>query len=162
MYKITEMTVAQAKLICGWTYEPPYSVYNFGSWEVAVNNGYSIADACQREKQFRAVLDEQGELAGYLRMTEQEDGSVELGWGMSPKNCGIGKGQAFVEAVSEYALAQFPGRRLMLEVRTFNKRALKCYEKSGYISLCTRHMVMPYGEDDYVLMQHKGTIDKHM
>lgn len=151
--KITRMTREQAREICGWRYEGEYAVYNFSEWEEAVRQGWSIADDTRRAAEFRAVLDDRGELEGYFRMDDSAPGELELGLGLRPERCGRGRGADFVRLITEYARGHYPDRKLFLEVRSFNLRAVRCYEAAGYRKTGRYRKVNPWGTDDYIRME---------
>lgn len=151
--KITAMTEAHAREICGWRYEGVYEVYNFSEYEEAARQGWSIADARRRAEEFRAVVDDAGVLEGYFRMDDSSPGELELGLGLRPDLCGRGRGEGFVRLITRYAQTLYPHRRLFLEVRTFNRRAVRCYEAAGYRRTGAYRKNTPWGTADYIRME---------
>lgn len=158
-FLIRGLTEEDAKLLCSWKYEGEYSVYNV-PWEEAVKNHWSVADAEIRKSDFRAVTDETGEFLGFFRMTERKGGGVEIGLGMKPEYCGRGIGKDFVGVLTRYVLTNKPGALPFLEVRTFNVRAVKCYEKCGYRVVLRHHEGFPWGGDDYFRMEYQAAPEK--
>lgn len=123
-------TEDHAKEVCTWVYSGVYSVYNLLPWEVVVENHWQLADAEARRKIFHTIyLD--GEMIGFGRIQEGED-RVDLGVGLKPEYCGKGLGLPVMEVLTEKAMSLYPGSVIGLEVRQFNTRAIKCYEKAGY------------------------------
>jgi ribosomal-protein-alanine N-acetyltransferase len=57
---------------------------------------------------------------------------VVIGLGLRPDCTGKGLGQAFVEAGLEYAKQKFDPATFRLSVATFNRRAIRVYEKVGF------------------------------
>lgn len=51
---------------------------------------------------------------------------------MRPDCCGRGYGQQMTRIARELSRSLFPGKPLYLEVRTWNTRAVRCYEKAGF------------------------------
>ena len=48
------------------------------------------------------MLNKAGELIGYFKMHQEENGEVEIGLGMRPEECGQGKGADFVKTITDY------------------------------------------------------------
>lgn len=154
---VGKLTEESAKQVCAWKYEGEYSVYDFVPWDTASRQGWSVTDPEAREAGFRAVTDEQGEFIGFFRMTKDEQEKIEVGLGLRPDRCGQGIGKDFVKLITQYTLNQHPGRRICMEVRTFNKRAIKCYEACGYKIVLRHHKKFPWGSDEYFLMEYQNT-----
>lgn len=151
------MTEEHAKQLCSWKYEDKYSVYNFPSWDAAVQRKLSITNPKIRAAQFRSVINEQHELIGFFRMTEDKHGRIEIGLGLKPGCCGHGLGKEFVSLITRYAKARYPNRIIYMEVRSFNKRAVKCYNSCGYKIFAQHHKDFPCGSDDCFLMEYRDT-----
>jgi ribosomal-protein-alanine N-acetyltransferase len=154
---VEKLTEEFAKQVCAWKYEGEYSVYDFASWEFAVRQRWSITDPRARESQYRAVTGGQEELIGFFRMSEDEEGKIEIGLGLRPDRCGQGIGKHFVRLITRYALNRHPGRPVYMEVRTFNKRAVKCYEACGYKVVLRHRKQLPWGSNEYFLMEYQDT-----
>ena len=155
LYRIVPLKEVYAKDICGWKYEGEYSVYSYSSWEMAIRNHWEIADAKVRGQEYRGVLNKAGELTGYFKMHQDENGEVEIGLGMRPEECGQGKGADFVKTITDYVKKQYPESLVYLEVRLFNQRAVKCYEKAGYQVVCEHDSIKPWGTFRYKRMELK-------
>ena len=155
LYRIVPLKEVYAKDICGWKYEGEYSLYSYSSWEMAVRNHWEIADAKVRGQEYRGVLNKAGELIGYFKMHQDENGEVEIGLGMRPEECGQGKGADFVKTITDYVKKQYPESLVYLEVRLFNQRAVKCYEKAGYQVVCEHDSIKPWGTFRYKRMELK-------
>lgn len=154
-FKIEKLTEENAKQLCTWSYQGEYSVYNFSPWEIAVQQNQGITNPYVRESTFRSVSDENGNFIGFFRMSKEKSGKVEIGLGLKPECCGLGLGKSFVEAITEYTLAQHPDCPIYMEVRTFNVRAVKCYKTCGYSITLQHHKVFPWGSGDYFLMEYQ-------
>ena len=70
-------------------------------------------------------------LIGFIDLCEEEN-EVFFGIGAAPDCCGRGYGQQMARTAGELARQLFPGKPLYLEVRTWNTRAVRCYEKAGF------------------------------
>lgn len=128
---------SQAKEVCNWVYTGIYSVYNVLPWEVFVANHWQLADEGARKEIFHAILLD-GEFIGFGRIQEVED-RIDLGIGLNPEYCGKGLGPAVMQALVNKAMSLFPNKTIGLEVRQFNERAIKCYEKVGF-KLVSKYM----------------------
>lgn len=117
--------------VCRWNYEKEYAVYNLPSWKMVKKLAYDISIPEKREKEYYAVC-WKGELIGYFRLI-QEQNVILAGVGLKPEFCGLGRGIFLVKVMVEQAGRQYPGKRLCLIVRTFNKRAINCYQKAGFL-----------------------------
>ena len=148
-FHITPMTHEQARAILAWTYDGPYSIYNY------YKSTSHLLDPARWGKTLFAVLDENSQLAGELTVgfltpsgewTSQaavEAGQIEgctlwIGFGMRPALTGQGLGLAFVETCSAFAAVfarkryHYAGDYIGLNVYQFNQRAIKVYERAGF------------------------------
>lgn len=128
--EIRPITKEDAIEICNWQYDGIYSVYNFASYEKCKERGWNIADDEKRGQAYVAVYDE-GKLFGFFNIMDRED-RVELGVGMRPDQCGKHFGKDFVSLAVETVNQRYPQKKIVLKVRSFNKRAVKCYESCGF------------------------------
>lgn len=129
---LESLSEVMAREICTWRYEGLYSVYNLSDWEVVVSNCWELSSEIAREEYFAAICLE-NELIGFGRIQEFE-GKVSLGIGLKPNLCGQGYGKTAMSLLIEEAKIRYPDDEIGLEVRTFNKRAKKCYEKLGFVT----------------------------
>lgn len=143
------MTEESAKKICSWEYFDEYSIYNVGGWENAVINKWAIANDQLRKEQFRVIYDN-NELLGYFRF-RVESKKIILGLGLNPKKCGKGYGKKFMEFILNSK--ELDGKLIELEVRQFNKRAIKCYQSVGFQIIDQKEKETLIGKDMFVIMQ---------
>ena len=148
--KILGLTENDAKEMCTWKYEEPYHIYNLPSWDETIKNNWSISSLEKREKEYRKIVDENGEFLGYFRYKFQ-DNKIILGLGMKPENCGKNIGNKFMNTILDY-LKQY-NTLIELEVRSFNTRAIKCYEKVGFKVVDKVFKKTLAGEDEFIVMQ---------
>jgi RimJ/RimL family protein N-acetyltransferase len=102
-----------------WRYEPPYSFYD------------GDVDPVLNPERFYAALDENGALVGNFYFEEKGD-ALEVGLGLRPDLVGHGLGLAFVRAGVEFGRERFHPARVILNVASFNERAIKVYERAGF------------------------------
>ena len=54
----------------------------------------------------------------------------------------------------DYCHENYPDKKLSLEVRGFNKRAIKCYERAGFKVVKTYHKDTPIGPGEFIYMEY--------
>ncbi|WP_426450079.1 GNAT family N-acetyltransferase [Paenibacillus sp. S-38] len=150
-FRLAPFTEEHGRLVCAWTYPPPYDLYNWKPWETMLASGEEFADPEIREKQYRSVLDGEGRLAGFAQLFPMA-GVTRLGLGLRPDLRGTGLGAPFVRAIAEEALRQNPGHEIDLEVLTWNTRAIRTYEKAGFDITDTYERMTPNGPAEFHCM----------
>ena len=129
-YDLTALNEDYAKEICNWRYEGEYAIYNFSDWNTVVKNGWELAIREKRESNFLAILLD-NQLIAYGRLTTSE-GKAFIGIGLEPSLCGKGVGRDIMILLIEESYKRFPHCPVVLEVRCFNERAIRCYKKIGF------------------------------
>ena len=76
-------------------------------------------------------MNDQGEVVGFFEFF-YNDGVLEIGLGLHPDLTGRGDGLSIVMAGLSFATNKFAPRLFKLSVATFNVRAIKVYERSGF------------------------------
>lgn len=134
MYHVENMSLQQAKEIAEWKYPSPYDVYNFPAWDAMEEGKWAITLPERRKQEFRIIC-YANEIVAYFRLFKtQPDGKYFLGLGLLPEFCGKGKGADIVGQILAYT-RQRKIKALYLEVRDFNKRAIRCYQKAGFVEV---------------------------
>jgi len=130
------MTETDAREILAWRYPYPYDFYN---GEATVESLQELMNGSYR------VVTEQGELFGFYctgkgaqvpaghNWDVYPQGPVDIGLGMKPDQTGAGRGPAFLEFLLGEMDRRHPGEPLRLTVAQLNKRAIRLYEKAGFI-----------------------------
>jgi len=137
MYSIEKMSIEHAKTIANWKYPEEYTIYSF-------YNDSETLHELMTEKYY-ACLDQENKLVGYFCFGKAaqiptvednvyNDNMLDIGLGLAPELCGQKSGSVFLEAGMEYAKANFGTVAFRLSVANFNIRAIKVYEKVGFIS----------------------------
>ena len=129
-YVLAILNEDYAKEICTWKYDENYSVYNLSDWDLVVENGWDLAIKEKRESDFVAILSD-NELIAYGRLTVIQDKAF-IGIGLKPSLCGQGIGGNVMKLLIEECRNRFPDCLIALEVRIFNRRAVRCYENIGF------------------------------
>ena len=114
-------------LITEWKYAGEYSVYNAEPYEEQKKKGFGFANP---QNHFYSFYDEK-KLIGFINLYEEKT-EVFFGIGVKPEECGKGYGSQMTETACKISRRLFPGKPLYLEVRTWNQRAVRCYEKAGF------------------------------
>ncbi len=77
-----------------------------------------------------------------------------LGLGLNPRFCGRGYGKQLMSLIIHEFEQRFTDKFLELEVRAFNKRAIKCYTKAGFFKVQEYKKETPVGIDNFILMRY--------
>lgn len=161
----TLMDEAAAREVCAWQYAEPYAVYN-----MSADSEEGLAEMLERRSPYYAVRDEQGELVGFFcfgtsaQVWENEtpglyseDATIDIGLGLRPDLTGRGRGLTLVNAGLAFARETFQPRHFRLFVLTFNERAIRVYERAGFVRVrvFTRHHI--YGEQTFLEMRRAAS-----
>jgi len=153
---------ADAYAIQTWSYEEPYSVYN---WEEE-----DISEMLDVRSPHYAVKDEQGELIGFFAYGSSaqvwnsdepylysENNTITVGLGLRPDLTGKGLGLAFVNARLDFARKQLKLDYFRLFVLAFNERAIRIYERAGFqrVSIYVQHNVN--GAREFLVMRRHAS-----
>lgn len=133
-----------ADQIMNWSYPKPYSIYSFSpSQELKqelLNGEYYYVTT--------DMSDMNRELIGYVcygasaripipeAMEYYQDKSfVDIGLGIKPEICGTGKGANFLSEAMDYKDNDNKEIKYRLTVVAFNERAIKVYQRVGFIKI---------------------------
>jgi RimJ/RimL family protein N-acetyltransferase len=129
-FVVRPFTEPDARAVVAWRYPPPYDVYDESE---ETEDGRTILDPARWPDTYFAVEDpDAGELVGFLELTPGVD-EVEIGLGMRPDLIGMGLGPAFVTAALEFARERWAPATFALDVFPWNERAIRAYEKAGFV-----------------------------
>ena len=152
--RLVPMTAAHAEAICAWRYPPPYDRFNWPSWEEVTASGLEIGDPWIRETQYAAVLNGRDELVGFVQFFPLLN-VTRLGLGLRPDLCGRGGGAVLARLAAEEALRRSPGVEVDLEVLAWNIRAIRAYEKAGFVLDDTYCRQSPSGPEMFHCMVYR-------
>lgn len=135
-FVFTPMDEANARVVCGWTYEQPYDLYNT-PMEARRQTVEYLTD---HRNHYYLITDGQGELLAYCCFGQEgqvpggdyPQDALDLGLGVRPDLTGQGRGGMFVQAVVDFAREQHAPKRLRVTIADFNKRAQRVWEKAGF------------------------------
>lgn len=155
-FHIVPMEEAHGADICTWRYDSPYDIYSWLPWEQMKALDVEFGNPKLREEQYLSLLDDEGALAGFAQLFPLE-GVTRLGIGMRPDLCGHGYGKEFVLTIVREALRRKPNNQIDLEVLTWNKRAIRAYQKSGFVITDLYEKMTPGGvSKPYYCMVFRG------
>lgn len=133
---IREMNEEFAREILDWKYSPPYDFYNNEFSEEALEE--------LLEETYYAIVNSEGNLIGYFctgKTAQVSIGSqfgayskdlLDIGIGMNPALTGQGNGSEFFSFILKHLLDSTSKLTFRLTVATFNKRAIRLYEKHDF------------------------------
>jgi ribosomal-protein-alanine N-acetyltransferase len=139
-YVIEPMTQTEAEAVGRWHYPPPYDFYDV----VADPADYAeLTDSVARGSRFFVASSPADRLVGFFEYKPVRDGVVEIGLGLRPDMTGAGHGLAFVNAGLAFAATRYSSPEIRLWVATFNQRAVKVYERAGFVPMRheARHLI---------------------
>lgn len=131
-WSIHSMTQQHARKICSWHYSSPYDIYNFDSWSDMESRKSEFADPQIREQQYRSWLDSNQELVGFSQFFPMLN-VTRIGLGLRPDLCSLGLGTEFTRCIAEEAQIWQPHKAIDLEVYKWNERAIKAYQRAGFV-----------------------------
>lgn len=123
------MTEEEKEIIASWNYTGEYEIYNMPSYQEQKEKKVAFGNP-KCAKNFYAYYDE-STLIGFTNILEEEK-EVFIGIGVSPDICGKGYGQKILQIAHSISKTLYPNKPMYLEVRTWNKRAIACYQKAGF------------------------------
>ena len=129
-YLKVSMNEQYAKEICAWKYDGDYAIYNLPSYEEALDKGYGMTKKENQDNYICYIYKEK--VVAYVNMKEMPDNKIFMGIGLRPDYCGQGKGKYFLEDSIKEIQKRYPGYLIYLEVRSFNQRAIRAYQKVGF------------------------------
>ncbi|HAX72089.1 MAG TPA: GNAT family N-acetyltransferase [Firmicutes bacterium] len=146
------LTEAMAKEIATWKYDGDYAIYNLPSWEDMTQQSFSLCDE-QKRKRFIGYADETEQLLGFVNLLD-EGPHVFLGIGVKPTLCNKGLGKQILQLATQESCVRYPNKPIVLEVRSWNKRAVMCYESAGFKIIDIKEQVTHIGPGKFYVMKY--------
>lgn len=149
--KITQMCQSEAVEIADrWKYDGEYAFYDM----TADPDDYEeIVDPEKRGDRYFSVFSGDG-LIGFFCL-EREGADIEIGLGLRPDLTGQGRGRAFLEEILRFVRENYPCETLRMDVASFNRRAIKVYERAGFVKTGTAKVPTNGGIYDFTTMELK-------
>lgn len=126
-YRLEPLTAEQGEAMAQWRYPGPWAVYD-------------VTGPIDPAGGFWAVLDEEGQVAGYACFglearvpgLDERPGVLDVGVGMRPELTGQGRGAAFAAAVLEHGRSVSGAGRLRAVVQEWNERSRRLLGRLGF------------------------------
>ncbi len=150
------MNPEAAKQICDWKYEPPYSVYNYMTYEEAVKKQAAITQPENADNYLCFCNNKK--LVAYTSVISEND-KVYIGIGIAPQFCGQGLGDIYLNKTVLEAQKRYPDKETWVQVRSWNERAIKCYKKSGFVEKYRKILLDRFNQNtEFVFMRYEKSI----
>jgi ribosomal-protein-alanine N-acetyltransferase len=130
-YFFAPMNAQYANDIVSWHYDGVYSFYDMAADEDDLR---IFMDTENWQKVTKAILNEDDELVGWASFYAEND-EFWLSLGLRPDLTGRGVGKEFVSECVSYATSHHKaaGHTIRLAVALFNQRAVKVYQRAGFV-----------------------------
>ena len=129
---IKNLSKVEAKEISLWKYIGKYSVYNYPSWDKMCEQKWAITIDDVREIEYFGLYNTSNILIGNFRLHNTGD-CILVSLALNPSLCGKSLGNELMNAIKNQSKIKYPDiTKIILEVRSFNRRAIKCYLKNGF------------------------------
>jgi [ribosomal protein S18]-alanine N-acetyltransferase len=151
---LSPLTNETADEISSWAYDCPYDVYDFKGR----SNGYLFDEKTWGIEQF-CLMD--GSLVIGQVACQFEDHLMWVGWSLAPSLCNQGNGCSFIQkCIFELCKIKEYKGEILLRVAAWNERAIKSYEKAGFVYEETIIDEIAYSKkmEDFWVMKYAGHI----
>ena len=148
-----QMTRQDAEEIAQWHYPAPYSFYDFAADPDDLEELLDV-DRWRPASHFVSRDEAKRLMAFAIFDVDVVDDALMLGLGIRPDRTGQGLGAAFVREVLQLADSQCAGRAVHLAVAAFNKRAIRVYERVGFVPVRYFRQATNGGLHDFVEMMY--------
>lgn len=151
--KQVKFTEELAKEVTTWKYEGDYEIYNLPSWDEVLKKQISLCIE-EKRKNFIGYVNEQNNLVGFVNLVDEGD-SVFWGIGIKPKYCGVGIGKQIIKMALDECKKRYKNKPIILEVRSWNKRAVNCYESQGFKVINIKKQETYAGFGEFFVMKYE-------
>jgi [ribosomal protein S18]-alanine N-acetyltransferase len=157
LLSIARMSESDALAVSRWRYGAPYTDYDMdcGPGEL-LGRSYHAVTGVNGEIVAYCCFGSDAQVPGGHAAGAYDDPTLlDLGLGLRPDLTGRGLGLPVLLAVMSHAGRQFTPVGFRLSVAAWNDRALRCYEKAGFIRETTFRSPSPRGEWEFLLMTRR-------
>jgi ribosomal-protein-alanine N-acetyltransferase len=147
-YVFASMNEKYANNIANWHYDGVYSFYDMAA------EAHDIMDTENWRDTIKAVLDENDGLVGWACFYTESD-EFWLSLYLRPDLTGQGLGEEFVSECVNYAISHYEliKHSIKVAVALFNQRAIKVYQRAGFLETDRIIRDTPVGKVDFVEME---------
>lgn len=78
-----------------------------------------------------------------------------MGIGVKPEYCGVGIGKQIIKMALDECSKRYENKPIILEVRSWNKRAIKCYESQGFKIVKIKKQETYAGFGEFFVMKYE-------
>ena len=131
--KISLLSQKNAMIIADeWHYDGQYAFYDMKNDQEDYDE---IISPELRKNNYFQVLDNDDNLVAFfcLDQNDQREEQVEIGLGLAPKLIGHGLGSEFMTVIENFVKNNYDYKVIVLSVADFNLRAIKVYQRAGYV-----------------------------
>jgi len=152
-YIIKNMNEDILREIITWKYDLEYAEYNLESYDELKKRKASLLDESKASNYL--CYFNKSELIGYTNLVEKENGDLFLGIGLAPRHCSKGLGKELLLDTITKAKTKYSGKSIVLQVRSWNKRAITCYTNVGF-KIVKKEYVNDYkgSKSEFVFMKY--------
>jgi ribosomal-protein-alanine N-acetyltransferase len=130
------ITEEGVRAVAGWTYEPPYDIYNLGAAPI----DHLLASFLDPDNAYHEITDEDGRLIAFCcfgpdaRVSggDYAAAALDVGIGLRPDLTGQGLGPGVIGATLDYADAIMRPTLFRTTIAAFNRRSIRAFEKVGF------------------------------
>jgi ribosomal-protein-alanine N-acetyltransferase len=150
-YIFAPMNKEYANAIADWHYDDVYSFYDMAADEDDLR---IFMDANNWQDIIKAAFDENDELVGWASFYTEND-EFWLSLGLRPDLTGRGLGREFVSECVNYLALEYKLTKpiIKLAVALFNQRAIKVYQRAGFVEINRTIRDTHVGRVDFIEME---------
>lgn len=162
-FQYFKMTEQYASLIAGWTYEEPYSLYSMDGGlddisELMNGDYFYVLDYANELIGFICTGNSARVPGGYQIGIYNDELYIDLGLGLKPELTGKGYGEPFLINSLQFIKDEYDKSDVQLVVAAFNERAIKVYERVGFIKGQSFKSKVSGQDIDFLVMHYSKEI----
>ena len=153
--KIALLSQKNARIIADeWHYDGQYAFYDMKNDQEDYDE---IISPQLRKNNYFQVLDTNGNLVAFfcLDPDKKKKEQVEVGLGLAPNLTGRGLGSEFMSVIENFVKDNYDYKVIVLSVADFNLRAIKVYQRAGYVKRNTEMVHSNGGSYNFDIMSKK-------